>query len=197
VGGQQGYTVTTTNLGVSTETVQFIDTGIVLEIVPYIDDDGNVLLNVKPSVTSAELEEGIPVTRTAFVETWLLAKSGETVLIGGLIQDSLTKTRNEVPCLGNLPLLGLLFGQRGRTVDKVELVLLITPRIIDMKTKGVGELEAIMKTKNAEEDFKKEPMPPYRQIFEFVSPWDRSTDVGAGAGEKSSPQGGDSNPASK
>jgi type II secretory pathway component GspD/PulD (secretin) len=197
VGGQQGYTVTTTNLGVSTETVQFIDTGIVLEIVPYIDDDGNVLLNVKPSVTSAELEEGIPVTRTAFVETWLLARSGETVLIGGLIQDSLTRTRNEVPCLGNLPLLGLLFGQRGRTIDKVELVLLITPQIIDMKTKGVGEVEAIMKTKNAEEDFKKEPLPPYRQIFEFLSPWDRSTEVGAGASEKSTSKGNDSGPASK
>jgi type IV pilus secretin PilQ/predicted competence protein len=197
VGGQQGYTVTTTNLGVSTETVQFIDTGIVLEIVPYIDDDGNVLLNVKPSVTSAELEEGIPVTRTAFVETWLLAKSGETVLIGGLIQDSLTKTRNEVPCLGNLPLLGLLFGQRGRTVDKVELVLLITPQIIDMKTKGVDEVEAIMKTKNAEVDFKKEPLPPYRQIFEFLSPWDRSAEVGTGASEKSPSIGNDSDPVSK
>ena len=197
VGGQQGYTVTTTNLGVSTETIQFIDTGIVLEIVPYIGDDGNVLLNVKPSVTSAELEQGIPVTRTAFVETWLLAKSGETVLIGGLIQDNLTKTRNEVPCLGNLPLLGVLFGQRGRTIDKVELVLLITPEIIDMKTKSASELEAIMKTKNAEENFKKEPLPPYRQIFEFLSPWDRSTEMGAGASEGSSPKGGQSKPASK
>jgi general secretion pathway protein D len=143
------------------------------------------------------LEEGIPVTRTAFVETWLLAKSGETVLIGGLIQDSLTKTRNEVPCLGNIPLLGLLFGQRGRTTDKVELVLLITPQIIDMNTKSLGEVEAIMKTKNAEENFQKEPLPPYRQIFEFLSPWDRSTEVDPGVAEKSSPKGGKPNPASK
>jgi len=195
VGGQQGYTVTTTNLGVSSETVQFIDTGIVLEIVPFIGDDGNVLLNVKPSVTSAQLEEGIPVTRTAFVETWLLAKSGETVLIGGLIQDNLTQTRNEVPCLGNLPLLGLLFGQRGRTTDKSELVLLITPQIIDMQNKSLGEVEAIIKTKKAEENFKKEPLPPYRQIFEFLAPWDRSTGVDAGVSGKPSSKGGDSKPA--
>jgi type II secretory pathway component GspD/PulD (secretin) len=197
VGGQQGYAVTTTNLGVSSETIEFIDTGIVLEIIPYIEDDGNVLLNVKPSVTSAELEQGIPVTRTAFVETWLLARSGETVLIGGLIQDSLTRTRNEVPCLGNLPLLGLLFGQRGRSVDKVELVLLITPQIIDMKTKGVDEVEAIMRMKNAEEHLKKEPLPPYRQIFEFISPWDRSTELGPGVNEKSPSKGNDSDPVSK
>jgi len=192
VGGQQGYAVTTTNLGVSTETIEFIDTGIVLEIVPYIDDDGNVLLNVKPSVTSAELEEGIPVTRTAFVETWLLAKSGDTVLIGGLIQDNITRTRSEVPCLGDIPLLGLLFGQRGRNIDKVELVLLITPQIVDMERKSLDEVEAIIRTKEAEENFKKEPLPPYRQIFEFLSPWDRSSEVGAGVSEKSSSKGGDS-----
>ena len=197
VGGQQGYAVTTTNLGVSSETIEFIDTGIVLEIVPYIDDDGNVLLNVKPSVTSAELEEGIPVTRTAFVETWLLAKSGDTVLIGGLIQDNLTRTRSEVPCLGDIPLLGLLFGQRGRKIDKVELVLLITPQIVDMERKSLDEVEAIMRTKKAEENFKEEPLPPYRQIFEFLAPWDRSPDVGAGASEKSSSKGGDSHPATE
>jgi len=195
VGGQQGYPVITTNLGVSTETIEFIDTGIVLEIVPYIDDDGNVLLNVKPSVTSAELEEGIPVTRTAFVETWLLAKSGDTVLIGGLIQDNITRTRSEVPCLGDIPLLGLLFGQRGRNIDKVELVILITPQIVDMKKKSLAETKAIMRTKEAEESFKKEPLPPYRQIFEFLSPWDRSQEVGPGVSEKSSPKGGNSNPA--
>ncbi len=176
VGGQQGYSVATTNLGVTTEDIQFIDTGIVLEIVPYIDDDGTVLLNVKPSITSAQLEEGIPVTRTAFVETWLLAKSGETVLIGGLIQDSITKTRSEVPCLGDLPLLGLLFGSRGRSVDKVELVVLITPTVVNMKKKSVDEVEAIIRTKKAEEKMQKEPLPPYRQIWELTKPWEKTID---------------------
>ena len=174
VGGQQGYSVATTNLGVTTENIQFIDTGIVLEIIPYIDDDGTVLLNVKPSITSALLEEGIPVTRTAFVETWLLADSGETVLIGGLIQDSITKTRSEVPCLGDLPLLGLLFGSRGRSVDKVELVVLITPTVVDRKKKGVDEVEAIIRTEKVEEEMKKEPLPPYQQIWELSKPWEKT-----------------------
>jgi type II secretory pathway component GspD/PulD (secretin) len=174
VGGQQGYSVATTNLGVTTENIQFIDTGIVLEIIPYIDDDGTVLLNVKPSITSALLEEGIPVTRTAFVETWLLAESGETVLIGGLIQDSITKTRSEVPCLGDLPLLGLLFGSRGRSVDKVELVILITPTVVDRKKKSVDEVEAIVRTKKVEEDMRKEPLPPHRQIWELTKPWEKT-----------------------
>jgi type II secretory pathway component GspD/PulD (secretin) len=176
VGGQQGYSVAQTNLGVTSENIQFIDTGIVLEIVPYIDDDGNVLLNVKPSITSAQLEEGIPVTRTAFVETWLVAESGETVLIGGLIQDSITKTRSEVPCLGDLPLLGPLFGSRGRSVDKVELVVLITPSVVDRKKKSVDELEAIKRINQAEEKLKQEPLPPHRQIWEFTKPWGKTID---------------------
>ena len=176
VGGQQGYSVAQTNLGVTSENIEFIDTGIVLEIVPYIDDDGNVLLNVKPSITSAQLEEGIPVTRTAFVETWLVAASGETVLIGGLIQDSITKTRSEVPCLGDLPLLGPLFGSRGRSVDKVELVVLITPSVVDRKKKSADELEAIMRINQAEEKLKQEPLPPHRQIWEFIKPWGKTID---------------------
>ena len=186
VGGQQGYSVATTNLGVTTENIQFIDTGIVLEIIPYIDDDGTVLLNVKPSITSALLEEGIPVTRTAFVETWLLAESGETVLIGGLIQDSITKQRSEVPCLGDLPLLGLLFGSRGRSVDKVELVVLITPSVVDRKKKGVDEVEAIIRTKKVEGEMKKEPLPPHRQIWELTKPWEKTIEKPHGITELNS-----------
>jgi type II secretory pathway component GspD/PulD (secretin) len=189
--------VAQTNLGVTSENIKFIDTGIVLELTPFIDDDGNVLLNVKPSITSAELEEGIPVTRTAFVETWLLAKSGDTVLIGGLIQDNLTRTRSEVPCLGDIPLLGVLFGKRGRELDKVELVILITPRIVDMKKKSLDEVEAIMRTEKAAEKFKKEPLPPYRQIFEFLGPWDRTSGVDVDGREKPSSQGDDSNPSAE
>lgn len=74
VGGQQGYRVTTVNDGVSQETIEFIDTGIVLSITAYIDDTENILLKVEPSITSAELEEGIPVTNTALVNTSLSSK---------------------------------------------------------------------------------------------------------------------------
>ncbi|MFC1824076.1 secretin N-terminal domain-containing protein, partial [Thermodesulfobacteriota bacterium] len=99
VGGQQGYRLTTTNVGVATESIAFIDTGTILEITAYIDDDANVLLNVKPEINSAELELGIPVVNSTVVETWLMAKDGETAFIGGLIQDSKNKTRDMIPCL--------------------------------------------------------------------------------------------------
>jgi type II secretory pathway component GspD/PulD (secretin) len=168
VGGQQGYRLTTVNQGISTESIEFIDTGIVLDITPYIDDDHNILLNVKPSITSAELEEGgIPVTNTALVSTWLLVKNGETAFIGGLIQDSKFKTKEAVPILGSIPGLGVLFGRNFREIDKTEIVVLITPRIIDddLKTYKPQTQETI---KKFEDNFKKEPLPDHQQALEIL-----------------------------
>jgi type II secretory pathway component GspD/PulD (secretin) len=171
VGGQQGYRLTTVNQGISTESIEFIDTGIVLEITPYIDDQDNVLLYVQPSITQASLEAGgIPVTNTALVSTYLLAKSGETVLIGGLIQDAKTKEKEMVPCLGDIPILGLLFGRSSRRIDKTELVVLITLQVLDGKEIPLDRAEAIEKTRKMENDFAVEPLPSREQFREFLFP---------------------------
>ena len=167
VGGQQGYRVTTVNDGVSQETIEFIDTGIVLDITAYIDDTETILLKVVPSVTSAELEAGIPVTNTALVNTSLLVKNGETVFIGGLIQDSKIKTKDAVPVLGSIPVLGVLFGRNSRSLDKTEIVVLITPQIIDGQVKTLKP-QTKEKVEKIEESFKKEPLPDYKQFFEIL-----------------------------
>ncbi|NNG02249.1 MAG: hypothetical protein HKM93_22925 [Desulfobacteraceae bacterium] len=153
VGGKQGYRVTTTNVGVATETIEFIDTGTILELTPYIDDEGNTLLNIKPSINAARLEEGVPVVNSTVVSTWLMAKNGETVFIGGLIQDAGTETRDQVPCVGDIPGLGLLFGRRTYGSGKSELVVLITPHIVDGPT--IAGEKAIETTEKLEERFKK------------------------------------------
>ena len=130
VGGQQGYKVTTTNLGVVSETIEFINTGTILNLTPFIDEENNILLNVTPTISSASLEEGIPVVNRTTVSTWLLAKNGETIFIGGLIQDSKTNERSEIPGLGQIPIIGTLFGRTIKGIGKTELVVLITPRIL-------------------------------------------------------------------
>ena len=165
VGGQQGYNVTTvTSTGVSTETVEFIDTGTILEITPYIDDEGNVLLNVKPSINSVNIEGGIPVVSSTTVSTWLLAKDGETVFIGGLIEDIKTQTSAAIPCLGSIPLLNLVFGRTSQGIGKSELIVLITPTIISAEKKSTDK-EAIEKIKKMEESFKKNPPAPPKEVF--------------------------------
>lgn len=169
VGGQQGYRVTTVNDGVSQETIQFIDTGIILDITAYIDDTETILLKVVPSITSAELEAGIPVTNTALVNTSLLVKNGETVFIGGLIQDNKIKTSDAVPVLGSIPVLGVLFGRKGRALDKTEIVVLITPQIIDGEVKTLKQ-QTKEKVEKMEESFNKEPLPGHKQLLELLVP---------------------------
>jgi type II secretory pathway component GspD/PulD (secretin) len=169
VGGKQGYKVTTTNVGVATESIEFIDTGTVLEITPYIDDNNHILLKVEPSITSADVEEGIPVTQTTYVSTWLMAEDGETVFIGGLIRNTESKTREMIPCLGGTPGVGFLFGRTETELDKSELVVLITPTIVDSDTRQVS-MEPAEKTKKMEEHFGDKPFPMLKQMKDFIKP---------------------------
>jgi len=158
VGGKQGYKVSRISEGIVFESIEFIDTGTILKITPYINDDGNILLKVQPSISGAVLEEGIPVVNTTEVSTWLLAKSGETVFIGGLIRNAKIKTSNSIPCLGNIPGLGLLFGRTFRGITKSELIILITPTIFYAK-QNQGNSKAIEKTKKMEDFLKKKAFP--------------------------------------
>ncbi|MBI9082249.1 MAG: hypothetical protein JEZ11_01545 [Desulfobacterales bacterium] len=131
VGGKQGYKVATSNMGVLTETIEFIDTGTILHITPFIDAENNILLNVRPTINAATLENGIPVVQSTVVSTWMIARSGETAFIGGLIRDTKTESREQIPILGSIPLLGNLFGRTVKGIGKSELVVLITPQIVD------------------------------------------------------------------
>ena len=167
VGGQQGYKVTTvTGTGVATESIEFINTGTILEITPYIDDDKNVLLRVTPSINSARIETGgIPVVSSTIVSTWLLAKDGETAFIGGLIQDTKTRNTESVPCLGSLTVVGKLFGQTEKTSGKSELVVLITPTIFDSES-GQTPKDGIEKVEETEKKFRQAPPSAYEELLD-------------------------------
>ncbi len=166
MGGQQGYKVTTmTGTGLATESIEFINTGTILEITPYIDDDGNVLLQVTPSINSVRLEAGgIPVVSSTIVSTWLLAKDGETAFIGGLIQDTKTKNTEFVPCLGSIPLVGNLFGQTDKTSGKSELVVLITPTNLDSES-GQTSKDKLEKVDQMEKKLRPPPISPVEELL--------------------------------
>jgi len=165
VGGQQGYRVTTVSDGIATEGISFIDTGTILQITPFIKDDDNILLNVKPSIKSATIEGGIPVVNTTDVSTWLLAKNGETVFIGGLIRDTKSRTREMIPCLGSIPLIGVLFARVFYGIGKSELVVLITPQILNNEVKQKSH-EAREKVGEMQKILKKDLLHPHKKIFE-------------------------------
>jgi type II secretory pathway component GspD/PulD (secretin) len=165
VGGQQGYKVTTTNVGVATESIEFIDTGTILDITPYIDQDNNVLLNVKPTINTAKIEEGgIPVVSSTVVSTWMMARNTETVLIGGLIKEEALELQTSIPCLGDIPGLGYLFGRKSHGAGKTELVVLITPTVLPLNGRGVQD--AREKILQSEEEIEKQKLKimPYRLL---------------------------------
>jgi len=167
VGGQQGYKVTTVNQGIATESIEFIDTGTILEITPFINEEGSILLNVKPRIQSAEIKLGIPVVKTTDVSTWLLAEDGETVFIGGLIQDTKTNTRDQIPVLGSIPLIGWLFGRTVHNIGKSELVVLITSQIVDAEVKQQSREEQ-ERIRQRKEKFKKDLEHPHKDILDDV-----------------------------
>jgi MSHA type pilus biogenesis protein MshL len=140
VGRREVYVTTTTTQTTSTvaipETVNFVDVGVRLNVTPVINQDGFVMLRVRPEVSSvAELRKTasgnqIPIIETSEAETRVMVKDGATILIGGLMKDELTLTKQKIPFLGDLPLLGPLFSNRSDRIKRTELVILLTPHVM-------------------------------------------------------------------
>jgi type II secretory pathway component GspD/PulD (secretin) len=166
VGGKTGYKTTVTNLGVTTEQILFIDTGTILDITAYISDENSIMLSVQPQINSVSLDPvtGIPTVRTTTVSTSLLTKSGQTIFIGGLITDVVSKEHQSVPVLGNIPILGLLFGFSHPSIEKTELIVLITPRLMEEQIDHASD-EAARKFDNLKESHKKDPPTVYKELM--------------------------------
>lgn len=117
--------------------------GIALDVTPQIGDDNEVTLHVHPTVTEVEEKQKyvklnddeytLPLAFSTVRETdsIIRARSGQVVVIGGLMQNKSLETTSKVPLLGDIPLIGALFRQKSKSVVQSELVILIQPRIID------------------------------------------------------------------
>lgn len=130
IGDSIGYKVTTTINLVTTESVQFLETGVILKVVPSVDQRGLILMKIHPEVSSGSLANGIPSKNSTEVTTQLLAEDGQSILIGGLIKNSTTRRRNGVPGLSDVPVVGWLFSNNEESVRSSETVVLITPRVM-------------------------------------------------------------------
>ncbi len=131
-------TTTTTASGPATtaETVNFIDVGVKLHVTPTVHDDGYITMKIKPEVSTAtqsvmtSQKNEIPIVDTSEVDTTIRVKDGVTIIIGGLIKDEITDTRNKVPVLGDIPILGRAFSHINKGNTKTEIVIFLTPHII-------------------------------------------------------------------
>lgn len=130
IGNSTGYKVTTTINQVTTESIQFLESGVILRVTPSVDQQGRVLLKVHPEVSSTTLNAGIPAKKSTEVTTELLCEDGQSVFIGGLIKSGTSQGKTGVPLLGDLPGIGRLFSTTNETVNSTETVVIITPRIV-------------------------------------------------------------------
>jgi type II secretory pathway component GspD/PulD (secretin) len=132
VGTEIGYRVTTTINQVTTESIEFLESGIILKVIATVDRSERIMLDIFPEVSTAVVsDDGIPSKATTQVSTRMLVPDGKTVFLGGLIQHQVNNTREGAPGLGDLPVIGRLFSNRAKSIISTEIVILITPRIVD------------------------------------------------------------------
>lgn len=140
---------TTTTGGISNTTspsvtVQPFFSGVALDVTPQIDEDGNIILHIHPSVSEVTTVDkpinlgsagtfSLPLASSAVSETDSIVRGrdGQIVAIGGLMRQAAASDRSQMPGVGSVPVLGNLFGNTNRSTQKRELVILLKPTVVD------------------------------------------------------------------
>lgn len=154
-------TINTGSSAIQTSSVQYVQTGVILNVVPRINQGGLVYMDIQQQVSdattptiaaSATAPVANPTISTRAVSTQVAVQSGQTVLLGGLIKQNQKETDTSLPYLGRVPVLKWLFGNTARNDDRTELIVLITPRVITNTSEA------------------REVTDEYRQRFQLIQP---------------------------
>jgi general secretion pathway protein D len=118
--------------------VTYQDVGIILTVTPFITSDGMVEMIVSPQISALSeqtvpLSTGVsaPVIDLRSADTVVVTPNGQTVIIGGLMQNRKTQTESKIPILGDIPLLGAAFKRKLKENVKTELIIFLTPYIVN------------------------------------------------------------------
>ncbi len=126
--------ITQTGGGVGTpvtQQLQTFQTGVTLDITPQVAPSGNVIVALHPVVNSLEgILNGVPQIATRDTQTVVQLDDNQTLVIGGLIQETSSRTVSKIPLLGDIPLVGRLFQNSDVQSDRNELVIVVTPHVI-------------------------------------------------------------------
>ncbi len=122
--------------GISQQTVTYVTTGIQLTVTPTINKDGRVMLNINPVVSQisatvpGNTATGAPSIDSRNAQTTVMVRDGETIVIGGLISDTLNVQYAYVPFFGSIPVIGWLFKSKTQQRTRTELLIFVTPKIL-------------------------------------------------------------------
>ncbi len=146
VGDQQPIktgTVTNGNVTIG-ENIQYKDTGVMLNVTPSVNAGDLVTLDIQQSITDVGADIDAATGQRAFLQRQInsrvAVRSGETLVLGGLIKDSNSSSRSGVPILSSIPVLGALFGTHSDTANRTELLVVFTPRVLrtDDDARAIG-----------------------------------------------------------
>lgn len=131
IGQRLGYKTVTQNGAQSVENINFLEVGTKLLIRPFVAQDGLVRMEIHPERSDGRInEQGLPESRTTEVTSNVMVRDGSTIVIGGLIEEQANQSQSRIPGLGALPVVGNLFKNKSNDTNRTELIVLITPRIV-------------------------------------------------------------------
>ncbi|MFM7051154.1 MAG: type II secretion system protein GspD [Planctomycetota bacterium] len=139
IGTRVGYLSATTTQTATTQSVEFLDSGIKLIFRPFISSDGSIRMELAPSVSEAKIVDlqdtsgqtlPVPNEDTSEIVTNVRVKDGQTLVLGGLFKETTKVTRRQVPVLGDVPILGNAFKGYDDEMKRQEIIFLITPTIV-------------------------------------------------------------------
>lgn len=150
-----GSSTGTTTGGNVVTTRQYLSTGVILTVTPRINAGGRVTLDVNQEVSSAGAASGgnNPPINTRKAQTVVTVGSGDTMVLAGLIQDSTGSGSSGIPLLSKIPIIGGLFGTQSFNRNRTELVLLITPTVVNNPDEARAVTEEIRKKLPALESY--------------------------------------------
>ncbi len=133
------YTYNTDQAKLQVSGWSYLDIGIIFEVTPHVNNAGLVTLDLNPKITAildyvtVETTQ-VPRLSTEEAKTKVMIKDGQTLVIAGLISDQTTLSKNQIPFLGDIPVLGQVFRKNNNSVTKTELLIFLTPHIITAKS---------------------------------------------------------------
>jgi general secretion pathway protein D len=161
-------TAPTTSTAIGTQTVEYKDAGVILTVTPRIGERGTVALEIKQEVNDVGERESPTFSRRFIkreVETSVVLTNNQTLAMGGLIKSKRTFTRSGIPLLNRIPLLGLLFGRTQEEIEKTELLILITPRVLGTALDAARLTEEMKRiTPGIRDAVQQAPRPPSRGV---------------------------------
>jgi type II secretory pathway component GspD/PulD (secretin) len=161
---------TTGTAGTSvSRTIQYKDTGVILKIKPLINESGLVSLDLSQEVSDYFLQtiygSEYPVITKREASTNLVAQDGETIVIGGLIQDNFKRTKEGLPLLSKIPLLGWLFSNTTDSTKRTEIIMLLTPLVVKNPEEAKNMTNVyIHRMQGIKKDLRLEQMEWYKKV---------------------------------